>query len=117
MPFAPDELLNRVADHSQIKTTLKLENSPGLFRWFMRNLAVAFGTMVLGYIGTLLSILPSTASPIWPPTGLALAVMLVYGKPILPGLYLGALLLNSYSFLNTYSFLDLTTLVDCFCLS
>lgn len=79
---------------------MKSENTLNLFFWFTRNLAVACGIMVLGYIGTLLSMPPTTASPIWPPAGLALAAMLVCGKPILPGLYLGALLLNTYSFLD-----------------
>ncbi|NOQ14125.1 MAG: PAS domain-containing protein [Methyloprofundus sp.] len=79
---------------------MKADNSLNLFHWLRCNLLVICGTMILGYVGTLFSVPPSTASPIWPPAGLALAVMLVYGKPVLPGLVLGNLLLNFYSFLD-----------------
>jgi len=79
---------------------LNSNNSFSFFYWLKHNFTVALGIIVVGYIGTLLSTPPSTASPIWPPAGLALAVMLVYGRAILPGIYIGALLLNTYSFLD-----------------
>jgi PAS domain S-box-containing protein len=78
---------------------LKSENLNNFFYWFKHNFSVFCGIMLLGYIGTLLNIPPSTASPIWPPAGLALAAMLVYGKVIIPGLFLGSFLVNTYSFL------------------
>ncbi len=51
-------------------------------------------------MGTLLTTAPSHASPIWPASGLALAAVLVYGKRIIPGLFLGALAIQIYSFLD-----------------
>ncbi len=64
------------------------------------NLGVAVGNFIGGWVGTLLATVPSNASPIWPSAGIALAVMLVYGKKVLPGLFLGALVTQVYSFLD-----------------
>ena len=54
---------------------------------------------MLGHVGALLSTLPSNASPIWPPAGLSLAVALVYGWRITPGVFFGALAIKIYSFI------------------
>ncbi len=64
------------------------------------NLAVACGFVVLGYFGALLNTPPSNASPVWPPAGLALAAVLVSGKRSIPGVFLGALILNTYTHLD-----------------
>jgi len=79
---------------------LKPDNLPNSVRYISINLAVACSYFVFGYLGTLLAAPPSHASPIWPASGLALAVALVYGKRIVPGLFIGILTLQIYSFLD-----------------
>lgn len=44
--------------------------------------------------GLSLATLQKNASPVWPPTGIALAAVLVWGGRISPGIFLGALLAN-----------------------
>ncbi|MGR9046034.1 MAG: EAL domain-containing protein [Gammaproteobacteria bacterium] len=58
---------------------------------------------VAGYMGTWLAIPPSDVSPVWPASGIALAVMLIYGKRALPGIFLGALIVQIYAFLDDSS--------------
>ena len=53
------------------------------------NLIVALGYILGGYIGSLVSFPPANISPFWPPSGIALAALLLCGKRILPGLFLG----------------------------
>lgn len=64
------------------------------------NLLIAFAYFSLGYLGTLLATVPTNVSPIWPASGLALASILIYGKRVLPGIFLGALIIHIYSFLD-----------------
>ncbi len=54
----------------------------------------------MGYLGTLFTIAPSHASPIWPAAGLAFAVALIYRKSVFPGLFIGILATQIYSFLD-----------------
>lgn len=64
------------------------------------NFFVVFAYFLFGYAGTFLNSPPAQASPVWPASGLALATMLVYGKRILPGLFLGVLAIQIYAFLD-----------------
>ncbi|WP_052700420.1 EAL domain-containing protein [Methylocucumis oryzae] len=66
-------------------------------------LFLTFAYFVCGYLGELISIPPSEASPIWPAAGLALAAIFVYGPRALLGVWLGAFLVQIYTFLNTTS--------------
>jgi integral membrane sensor domain MASE1 len=77
---------------------LKSNNLLIIIRFIGGNLAIACAYFVLGYIGTFLASPPSNASPIWPPAGLALAVALVYGTRIIPGVFVGSLLIKIYNF-------------------
>ena len=79
---------------------MKRDNLSNLIRHISINLAIACVYFILGYLGTLLATPPSHASPVWPASGLALAVALVYGKRIAPGLFIGILTLQIYSFLD-----------------
>ena len=54
--------------------------------------SVAFASLKL------FATLNASASPVWPPTGLAIAVLLLYGSRLWPGVYVGAFLAN---YLNT----------------
>ncbi len=52
------------------------------------------------YVGLLIIVSPSGASPIWPPAGIAFAMLLLYGRIILPGIFLGSLLTHIPHFFN-----------------
>jgi diguanylate cyclase (GGDEF)-like protein len=62
------------------------------------NTFLAIGYFLGGYLGTLLSIPPSHASPIWPAAGIALAGFIVYGYRAIPGIWLGAFFTQAYAF-------------------
>jgi signal transduction histidine kinase/CheY-like chemotaxis protein len=49
---------------------------------------------VSGGLGLLLAVPPGYASPIFPPAGIAMAAMLIWGRSTLPWVFLGSLLLN-----------------------
>ncbi|HEV8138344.1 MAG TPA: PAS domain S-box protein [Pyrinomonadaceae bacterium] len=53
--------------------------------------AVYFGA---GKFGLTLASVHTNVSPVWPPTGLALAAVLLFGIRVWPGVFLGALLVN-----------------------
>ena len=58
-------------------------------------LAVGAAYYVGGKAGLLLAIPPGYATAVWPPSGLALAGVLLYGYRVWPGVLLGSMLLNS----------------------
>src|SRR2546425_1017245 len=47
-----------------------------------------------GKFGLSLAFLNRSASPVWPPTGIALAAQLLFGYRLWPGILLGAFLVN-----------------------
>src|SRR5262249_29406929 len=49
---------------------------------------------VAGKIGLSLAFVHASATAVWPPTGIALAALLLYGYPAWPGVFLGAFLVN-----------------------
>ena len=73
---------------------------PNLKSLIYKNLLAGSGYFLAGWLGTLLSTQPSNASPIWPAAGVALAVLLVCGDSVLPGIFLGALAAQLYAFLD-----------------
>lgn len=61
---------------------------------------VAIGVLALAYFvagkaGLRLAFLQPSASPVWPPTGIAVAALLVLGNRAWPGVFLGAFLVNA----------------------
>ena len=58
-------------------------------------LTVAY--VVSGKAALLLAVPPGFASPIFPPTGIAVAAVLAIGRPVLPWIFLGSLLLNLWT--------------------
>jgi len=56
--------------------------------------ALACAYFVAGKLGLSLSLVASNVTLIWPPTGLALATLLLFGRQYRPGVLLGALSLN-----------------------
>lgn len=45
---------------------------------------------ITGWLGQLAALSPGHVSPLWPPSGIALAAVLIFGYPILPGIFLGS---------------------------
>ncbi|KTD37421.1 sensory box/GGDEF domain protein [Legionella moravica] len=60
------------------------------------NLAVLLFYIVTGYLGLMLAVPPGYATAIWPPSGIALGFVLVYGLSTLPGIFIGSFILNFY---------------------
>ena len=57
-------------------------------------LAIAYA--ISGMLSTLLAVPPGYASPMFPPAGIAMAAVLIWGWATLPWVFLGSLLLNSW---------------------
>ena len=55
---------------------------------------VAFAYFTLAYLGLRFASINSSATPIWPPTGLAIAAMLLWGHRIAPAIFVAAFLIN-----------------------
>jgi signal transduction histidine kinase len=55
---------------------------------------VGFAYFTLAYLGLQLATIHPSATPIWPPTGLAIAAILLWGNRIAPGIFIGAFLVN-----------------------
>lgn len=65
------------------------------------SLAVAY--FLTGKLGTFLAIPPGYATAIWPPSGIALAGILLYGYRVWPGILLGSFLVNLLTSLDASS--------------
>ncbi len=74
---------------------------PPRLNYLLLNLTYAGGYFAGGYLGMLLASPPSNASPVWPAAGVALAGVLLYGARLFPGVFLGAMAAQIYSFLDT----------------
>src|SRR5437870_161246 len=55
-------------------------------------LAIAY--IIAGKLGLMLASLHASASPVWPPAGIALAAMLLFGLRVWPAILVGAFLVN-----------------------
>ena len=52
---------------------------------------------VAGKLGLLLAFVHPSATAVWPPAGIALAAVLLLGRDVWPGIFLGAFLVTSPS--------------------
>lgn len=57
-------------------------------------LAVAAVYFVTGYLGVQMAIPPGVASPVWLPSGVAAAAVLLWGSRVWPGIWLGSFCVN-----------------------
>jgi PAS domain S-box-containing protein len=64
-------------------------------RYIVALLVVSAGYFVLAKLGLRLASINPSASPIWPPTGLALAAVLLGGLRICPAIFIGAFAANA----------------------
>ena len=72
-------------------------------RHFSRILALAALTVLYflaGKLGLRLAFVHASASPVWPPAGIALAALLLFGYGTWPAIFLGAFLVNLTTFGN-----------------
>ena len=58
--------------------------------------AIAIAYFALAKVGLSLAIIHTNVSPVWPPTGLAIAAVVILGYRVWPGILLGALAANAY---------------------
>ncbi len=63
-------------------------------KWLVKMLALAVAYYIAARIGLLLAYESSNASPVWPPSGIAIAALLIWGRRYWPGIFLGALAAN-----------------------
>ena len=60
-----------------------------------------------GKLSLQLAFLHASASPVWPPTGIALAALLVFGYEIWPAVFIGAFLVNAFTYGNIFTSLGI----------
>src|SRR5207249_5089872 len=90
------EGIRRTADRTGVGSHLDLNGmSPRRIRLVPWGLLVLTGVYFLaGKFGLALAFVHASASPVWPPTGIALAAALLLGYRVWPALFLGAFLVN-----------------------
>lgn len=90
---------------------MKTSNSPT----FLNSILLLSGVSVLYFLsarlGLLLAYENSNASPVWPPSGLALALVMILGRKAIPGIFLGALAANATVFYASHSLGSSTILI------
>lgn len=59
---------------------------------------IAGAYFLFGLFGLMFRIPPSNAGVFWPPAGIALAAMLLFGKPTWPGIFIGNFCICAYAF-------------------
>lgn len=74
------------------RTAPDIKSNPGLYVLTIVLLAAVY--FAAGKFGLSLASVHSNVSPVWPPTGIALAAILILGFRVWPGIFLGALLTN-----------------------
>ncbi len=61
-------------------------------------IAIAVVYFLFGLLGLELAVPPSQAGAVWPPAGIALASMLLYGPRIWPGIFIGNFCISAWAF-------------------
>jgi signal transduction histidine kinase/CheY-like chemotaxis protein len=59
---------------------------------------IACAYFISGLLGTLLKVPPSNAGALWPPAGISLAVVLLQGKRVWPGIFIGNFCISAWAF-------------------
>ncbi|MBI3087303.1 MAG: MASE1 domain-containing protein [Candidatus Omnitrophica bacterium] len=65
------------------------------WRWFGAILTLAAVYFVAGKLGLSLAFVHASATAVWPPSGIAIAALLLWGRRLWPGIFLGAFLVNA----------------------
>lgn len=69
-------------------------NSAGLLRYLFKTILLATVYFISARIGLSISPVSGFATLVWPPAGIALAVLFLWGRSLWPGIFIGALLVN-----------------------
>jgi len=69
-----------------------------MFLTILLIIAIAATYFLFGLLGLELAVPPSQAGSIWPPAGIALASMLLYGPRIWPGIFIGNFCISAWAF-------------------
>ncbi|MDD3761826.1 MAG: EAL domain-containing protein [Nevskiales bacterium] len=64
--------------------------------WWLRVAALAVAYCAAGLAGLQLALPPGYASAVWPPSGIMLAFLLLWGSRVWPGVWLGSFVLNAW---------------------
>jgi two-component sensor histidine kinase len=80
-----------------------------LLKYLVEFLGVAIGYLAVAKLSLALASLHPSASPIWPPTGLALAAVLLLGYRIWPAIFLAAFIANMTTAGSTYTSLAIAS--------
>ncbi|MBV5261218.1 response regulator [Synechococcus moorigangaii CMS01] len=67
-------------------------------RWLL-SLLLALVYYGVAALSRLVATTPDSVTPVWPPDGIALGMVLIYGYQILPGVFVGSFLANIWAFL------------------
>ena len=78
---------------------------------FFGNLALAITLFAGGWLGMEMAVPPGYASPLWPPAGIALTALLIWGRRLWPGVLSGAIA-NQVLAINEYTE-HITTVMLC----
>jgi PAS domain S-box-containing protein len=68
-----------------------------------RILLIAVVYFIAARLSLYLQFQNSNASPVWPPSGIALAVLILFGRKVWPGIFLGAFAANVATFLSNHT--------------
>lgn len=93
MQFVRESLESKPASRSRL--SLEINGSRALYALSLVLLAgVYFGAAKFGLS---LASVHTNVSPVWPPTGIALAAVLLLGVRVWPGIFIGALIINIFT--------------------
>lgn len=85
----------------QEETLTETRSTSGWLRWVAVVLAIAAVYVVTARLGLMLALPPEKkATAVWPPSGIALAALLLYGQRLWPGIWLGSFLANLWDGFN-----------------
>ena len=74
-----------------------------------RSLLVAIVYFAGAELGLSLAALHSNVTPVWPPTGIAIASLLIFGRQVWPGIFIGALVANLLTNIPVFSSFGIAT--------
>src|SRR5262245_341572 len=63
-------------------------------RWFLVVVVLALAYILAAKVGLAFTSLKPGASVVWPPTGIAFAALLIFGRRVWPGVFIGALIVG-----------------------
>lgn len=96
---------------------MKAAPMPGWARSLMAPAAVAALYATTGKLGFLAALSPGNVTTAWPPSGIALAALLLLGNRVWPGIWLGSFLVNIWVFPGTANGLSLVSLAISACIA